>query len=104
MVSDVIDLDQDEGMLVAAGVSERLDALKQTYHGLPDFLTRVVRAELARIPRHLSDALAQQLWSIVYMPQVLNSCLWPPPLLAAQALLPAALLAIVLRAFVWRSS
>ena len=70
LIGDVIDTDQEEGMLVAAGVSDTLDGLKQTYAGLPDFLTQVVNAELARVPRHLSDALADQLWSIVYMPQV----------------------------------
>lgn len=69
LIGDVIDTDQEEGMLVAAGVSDTLDSLKRTYAGLPDFLTQVVNAELARVPRHLSDALADQLWSIVYMPQ-----------------------------------
>ncbi len=70
MIADVIDPDQEEGMLIAAGVSDKLDALKHAYHGLPDFLTRVVEAEMGRIPRHLSDAFKQQLWSIIYMPQV----------------------------------
>ena len=27
-------------MLVAPGISQQLDALKHTYHGLPDFLTQ----------------------------------------------------------------
>jgi hypothetical protein len=57
-------------MVVAHGISQRLDTLKATYHGLPDFLTCVVEAELARIPRALGDALRDQLWSIIYMPQV----------------------------------
>ena len=57
-------------MLIAAGVSDTLDGLRRTYAGLPDFLMHVVNAELARVPRHLSDALADQLWSMVYMPQV----------------------------------
>ena len=69
LIADVIDPDQEEGMLIVAGVSDKLDDLKHTYHGLPDFLTRVVETEMARIPRHLSDAFKQQLWSIIYMPQ-----------------------------------
>ena len=71
LISQVIDTDQEEGMMVAWGISEQLDQLKLTYHGLPDFLTALVEAELERIPRHLSDAQRRQLWSIVYMPQVL---------------------------------
>ena len=70
LIGDVIDTDQEEGTLVAPGVSDQLDALKHTYHGLPDLLTKVVQAELARVPRHLSDALTAQLWSTIYMPQV----------------------------------
>lgn len=70
LIADVIDTDQEDGMMVAHGISERLDALKAAYHGLPDFLTRVVEAELARVPRELSDALRHQLWSVVYMPLV----------------------------------
>jgi DNA mismatch repair protein MSH5 len=57
-------------MLVAWGVSDQLDKLKLTYHGLPDFLTELVQCELDRIPRALSDEQRAQLWSIVYMPQV----------------------------------
>ena len=57
-------------MMVAWGVSEQLDQLKLTYHGLPDFLTAVVERELDRIPRHLSNEQRRQLWAIVYMPQV----------------------------------
>ncbi len=56
-------------MMVAWGVSEELDQLKLTYHGLPDFLTAVVERELDRIPRHLSNEQRRQLWAIVYMPQ-----------------------------------
>lgn len=89
MIADVIDADQEEGMLIAAGVSEKLDGLKHTYHGLPDFLTHVVEAEMARIPRHLSDAFKQQLWSIIYMPQVpphaatcMQTCFYVPSLYA----------------------
>jgi hypothetical protein len=69
----VIDLDQQEheGMLIAYGVSDELDALKHTYHGLPDFLTKVVEREMTtRIPRGLAAAVSEQQWSIVYMPQV----------------------------------
>ena len=40
LIADVIDTDQEDGMMVAHGISERLDALKNAYHGLPDFLTR----------------------------------------------------------------
>ena len=56
-------------MMVAWGISEELDQLKLTYHGLPDFLTAVVERELDRIPRHLSNEQRRQLWAIVYMPQ-----------------------------------
>ena len=58
-------------MLIAWGISEQLDQLKLTYHGLPDFLTALVQQELDRIPRELSNEQRRQLWSIVYMPQVL---------------------------------
>ena len=57
-------------MLIAWGISEQLDQLKLTYHGLPDFLTALVQQELDRIPRELSNEQRRQLWSIVYMPQV----------------------------------
>ena len=57
-------------MLIAWGISEPLDQLKLTYHGLPDFLTALVQQELDRIPRELSNEQRRQLWSIVYMPQV----------------------------------
>ncbi|CAL5228160.1 g11240 [Coccomyxa viridis] len=70
LISQVIDTDQEEGMMVAWGISEELDQLKLTYHGLPDFLTAVVERELDRIPRHLSNEQRRQLWAIVYMPQV----------------------------------
>ncbi len=54
---------------MAPGVSPRLDELKATYHALPGLLTRVVEAELARIPRALSSSLSQQTWTCVYLPQ-----------------------------------
>ena len=54
---------------MAAGVSDRLDQLKAAYHALPGALTRVVEAELARIPRALSHNLTQQTWTCVYVPQ-----------------------------------
>ena len=69
LVADIIDVKQEEGSLVAAGVSDRLDQLKAAYHALPGFLTRVVEAELARIPRALSHNLSQQTWTCVYVPQ-----------------------------------
>ena len=76
LVADIIDVQQEEGSLVAAGVSDRLDALKGAYHALPGALTRVVEAELARIPRALSHNLSQQTWTCVYVPQVLSpACL-----------------------------
>lgn len=39
---------------------------------LPDFLTHVVEAELARVPLQVArrNMSAQQLWSVVYLPQV----------------------------------
>lgn len=41
-MSDIIDFEQSEdGMMVAYGVCDQLDELKHTYHGLPDFLTKV---------------------------------------------------------------
>jgi hypothetical protein len=41
LIGDVVDTDQEEGMLVAAGVSAQLDGLKHAYRGLPDLLTQV---------------------------------------------------------------
>ena len=42
LVSEIIDFEQaDDGMMVAYGVCDQLDELKHTYHGLPDFLTKV---------------------------------------------------------------
>ncbi|KAL3151543.1 MutS protein msh5, variant 2 [Trebouxia sp. C0009 RCD-2024] len=71
LVSDIIDFEQSEdGMMISYGVCEQLDDMKHTYHGLPDFLTKVVEQELARIPRQLGSLVNQQLWSILYMPQV----------------------------------
>ena len=35
----------------------------------PGLLTRVVEAELARIPRALSHNLSAQTWTCVYVPQ-----------------------------------
>ena len=73
LVAEIIDVQEEEGSLVAAGVSDRLDQLKATYHALPGLLTRVVEAELARIPRALSHSLSQQTWTCVYVPQA-RSC------------------------------
>nr|AKI32383.1 DNA mismatch repair protein MSH5 [Watanabea reniformis] len=71
LVANVIDFEQaEEGMMVAHGVCDELDSLKHLYHGLPDFLTRVVEDELQRIPRELRYGLSTQLWSMIYMPQV----------------------------------
>lgn len=71
LLADIVDFDQaDEGMIISHGVCCELDDLKHAYHGLPDFLTRVVEAELARIPRELRYGLAAQLWTMMYMPQV----------------------------------
>ena len=69
LVADIIDTSQEEGSLVAPGVSLRLDQLKAAYHALPGLLTRVVEAELARIPRALSHSLSQQTWTCIYLPQ-----------------------------------
>jgi hypothetical protein len=80
LIASVIDLEQweQEGMLVSYGISQELDDLKHTYHGLPDFLTRVVEQEMtSRIPRALASAVSLQQWSIVYMPQV---CVFAPRL------------------------
>ncbi|MEW5317629.1 MAG: hypothetical protein WDW38_008911 [Sanguina aurantia] len=42
LIADVIDPDQaDDGMMVAAGVCDELDALKDRYAGLPQMLTQV---------------------------------------------------------------
>ena len=59
-------------MIIACGVSEQLDELKHAYAGLPSMLTHLVETELERIPRSLRAGLTdgQQMWSIVYMPQV----------------------------------
>ena len=86
LISQVIDADQEEGMMVAWGVSEELDHLKLTYHGLPDFLTAVVERELDRIPRHLSSEQRRQLWAILYMPQArLFPAAHPSPLISSMA-------------------
>ena len=57
-------------MLIAHGICRELDELKHLYNGLPDFLTKIVEEELARIPRALRYGLASQLWTMLYMPQV----------------------------------
>ena len=57
-------------MLVARGVCEELDQLKQQYQGLPDLLTLMVEDELRRLPRMLRYGLSCQLWTMMYMPQV----------------------------------
>ena len=45
LVSEIIDFEQtEEGMMVVYGVCDQLDELKHTYHGLPDFLTKVRHA------------------------------------------------------------
>jgi hypothetical protein len=42
LITDVIDQEQAaEGLMVQYGVCDQLDALKDTYHSLPDFLTEV---------------------------------------------------------------
>ncbi len=64
--------------MVAPGVCRELDELKHLYHGLPDFLTCVVEAELQRIPRSLMYGLSLQQWTLIYMPQV---TVIPPPAL-----------------------
>ncbi|GMH40233.1 hypothetical protein BSKO_08137 [Bryopsis sp. KO-2023] len=71
LVNNVIDFSSPgEGMMIASGVCQELDKLKHMYHGLPDLLTKVVESELKSVPRELSRACSQQLWSIVYVPQV----------------------------------
>lgn len=43
LVSDIIDFEQGEdGMMISYGVCDQLDEMKHTYHGLPDFLTKVM--------------------------------------------------------------
>lgn len=37
---------------------------------------QVVEQELTRVPRHLSSLVRQQLWSIIYMPQVERTYLY----------------------------
>ncbi|GFR48598.1 hypothetical protein Agub_g10502, partial [Astrephomene gubernaculifera] len=71
LLLNMIDTGQsEEGLLVAPGVCPPLDALKATHRDLPQQLTAVVRAELGRVPRCLIRQHAQQLWSVVYLPQV----------------------------------
>ena len=71
-------------MLIAHGVSDQLDDMKMTYAGLPSMLTHVVERELEKIPRSLRRGImeGQQMWSIIYMPQVqpvlLLACTWVP--------------------------
>lgn len=57
-------------MLISHGICQELDQLKHLYNGLPDFLTKIVEEEVARIPRELRYGLASQLWTMLYMPQV----------------------------------
>ena len=68
----MIDTDQEDGMIIAHGVSDVLDELKMAYAGLPSMLTHVVAKELEKIPGSLRRGLqqGQQMWSIIYMPQV----------------------------------
>ena len=42
LISDIIDFEQsEEGMMISYSVCDQLDEMKHTYHGLPDFLTKV---------------------------------------------------------------
>ena len=56
LVSNIIDPDQTEdGMIVAYGVCQQLDEMKHTYHGLPDFLTKVGLADANDIDSYKSE-------------------------------------------------
>ncbi|KAG2497286.1 hypothetical protein HYH03_004869 [Edaphochlamys debaryana] len=83
LVRSVLDPDQDEdGLMVAAEVCPALDRLKAAYRALPQHLTQasdgvahvinkaVVESELRRVPRCLVRPNLQQLWSVLYLPQV----------------------------------
>ncbi|CAI5510800.1 unnamed protein product, partial [Closterium sp. Naga37s-1] len=72
LISGVIEFDQvcgtSQETMVAYGICQELDELKQLYEGLPDFLTEVVQEELKKMPSGLAEASESP--SIVYMPQV----------------------------------
>lgn len=54
------------------GLVPELDDLKQLYCGLPDLLSALVDREMQRIPRVLLQRTQGQIWSMVYLPQVLR--------------------------------
>ena len=61
-MSNIIDPDQTEdGMVVAYGVCQQLDEMKHTYHGLPDFLTKVgfAGADVATVQVNVFQAEVQ---------------------------------------------
>eukprot|EP00210_Caulerpa_lentillifera_P001147 g1104.t1 len=71
LISDVINFDTEDGdLFVLSGICPALDKLKVTYNQLPEILTQIVEKELRRIPRFLVGKGSQDLWSIVYVPQV----------------------------------
>ncbi|KAK9838046.1 hypothetical protein WJX74_010463 [Apatococcus lobatus] len=71
LIADIIDFEQeDDNMMIHYNICSKLDELKISYHGLPSLLTKVVESELQRVPRELRTQLKQNLWSVLYMPQV----------------------------------
>jgi hypothetical protein len=87
LVSDIIDFGQvgnGDGMMVAYGVSDRLDAMKHAFNGLPDLLTHVLQAEVSRVPVSLRRS-ATASWTVIYMPQVGSKvCRWTDGWMVAQ--------------------
>ena len=61
--------DQEEGFLIASGVSESLDELKSMHGRLPAFLNAVLARELQRIPSALVRRHEDMEWSLAHVPQ-----------------------------------
>jgi len=71
LICEVIDFDEEaDTVSIQQGVCDQLDRLRSVLNELPDFLTEVMKEELARVPRGLLRQTSQQTWSILYVPQV----------------------------------
>eukprot|EP00963_Diacronema_lutheri_P000060 scaffold5_cov331-Pavlova_lutheri.AAC.3 len=77
LIGEILDLQEleesgeDTSMVVSQGLSPELDEMKRQYSGLQDLLTKVVEAELSKIPACLQrPEWSQQQWSVVLIPQI----------------------------------
>ena len=77
LIGEILDLQEleesreDTTMVVSRGLSPELDEMKQQYSELQDLLTKVVEAELSKIPACLQrPEWSQQQWSVVLIPQI----------------------------------